>query len=93
MEKNDIQAAGAPVVDDVAEGKVEDLVYDTVNAAEGQYSAADYKRVLRKIDLILLPLMWVCYGTQQADKTSVSAQSTFGMRTDTHLVGQQYSCR
>ncbi|KAJ9156304.1 Major facilitator superfamily transporter [Pleurostoma richardsiae] len=78
-------------VDDVADGKIDDIALDTVNAAEGQYTEADYKRVLRKIDFILLPLMWVCYGTQQADKTSVSAQATFGLRTDTHLVGQQYS--
>jgi len=34
----------------------------------------------------------VCYGTQQADKTSVSVQAVFGIRADTHLVGQQFSC-
>ncbi|RTE69570.1 hypothetical protein BHE90_016046 [Fusarium euwallaceae] len=76
---------------DVAEGKVQDIILDTINAADGQYTEADYKRVLWKIDLVLLPLMWLCYGTQQADKTSISTQATFGMREDTGLVGQQFS--
>jgi hypothetical protein len=77
----------------VDEGKLQDIVQDTINAAEGQYSEADYKKVLWKIDLVILPLMWLCYGTQQADKTSISTQATFGMRGDTGLVGQQFSCK
>lgn len=76
---------------EVYDFKPQDVVLDTVNAAESQYTPADYKRVLRKVDMILLPLMWVCYGTQQADKTSISTQATFGMREDTGLVGQQFS--
>lgn len=79
-------------VTDISEAKAEDIVMDTVNAAHGQYTDADYKKILRKIDLVLLPLMWFCYGTQQADKTSISTQATFGMIEDTGLVGQQYSC-
>lgn len=31
------------------------------------------------------------YGIQQADKTGLSTQATFGLRQDTHLVGQQYA--
>ncbi|CAN8095405.1 unnamed protein product [Discula destructiva] len=43
------------------------------------------------MDRYLLPLMWICYGIQQTDKTSLGTQATFGLRDDTHLVGQQYS--
>lgn len=43
------------------------------------------------MDRYLLPLMWLCYGIQQADKTSLSTQATFGLREDTHLAGQQYA--
>lgn len=64
-------------------------VLDTVNA---KYTEDEYRRVLKKIDRILLPLMWLCYGTQQADKTAVSTQATFGMISDIRLVGQQLSC-
>jgi MFS family permease len=45
----------------------------------------------RKVDRYLLPLMWLCYGIQQTDKTSIGTQATFGLRQDTGLVGQQYS--
>lgn len=69
-----------------------DAVADIVHAAESEYTAAQYRSVLRKADLILLPLMWIVSGAQYADKVSVSTQATFGLRTDTHLVGQQYSC-
>lgn len=55
------------------------------------YSPAEYKKILRKIDRFLLPLMWFCYGIQQTDKTSLGTQAIFGLRTDTKLVGQQYS--
>lgn len=92
--KNDpIAQAAQPVEvgDETGMEKVNDVVLDTVIATE-VYSQADYNRVLRKIDLWLLPLMWLCYGTQQADKVSIATQATFGLRDDTGLVGQQYSC-
>ncbi|KAL4965453.1 MFS general substrate transporter [Aspergillus stella-maris] len=63
---------------------------DTINA-ESEYTEADYRRLLRKIDLWLLPLMWVCYGTQQADKVSLSTQAVFGIREDTGLVDAQFN--
>nr|OQO27689.1 hypothetical protein B0A51_04455 [Rachicladosporium sp. CCFEE 5018] len=34
---------------------------------------------------------WFCYGVQQTDKTSLGTQAIFSLRTDTGLVGQQYS--
>ncbi|KAK0197691.1 major facilitator superfamily domain-containing protein [Armillaria mellea] len=50
-----------------------------------------YKKLRQKMDCYLLPLMWLCYGIQQADKTGLSTMATFGLREDTGLVGQQYS--
>jgi hypothetical protein len=72
---------------DVAESGAEEIVL----ASEGEYTQEQYKRLLHKIDWMLLPLMWLSYGLQQADKTATSTQATFGLKTDTHLVGQQYS--
>ncbi|KAI8623157.1 MFS general substrate transporter [Xylariaceae sp. FL1651] len=54
------------------------------------HSEEQYKKLKRKIDRYLLPLMWLCYGIQQSDKTSLGIQATFGLREDTGLVGQQY---
>ncbi|KAH9889193.1 major facilitator superfamily domain-containing protein [Xylariomycetidae sp. FL2044] len=67
-----------------------DIAQDTINAVD-EYSEVYYRKLLWKIDLWLLPLMWVCYGTQQADKTSLSTQAVFGIREDTGLVGQQFN--
>lgn len=58
---------------------------------ESDYTEEQYKKLLRKIDRYLLPLMWFCYGVQQTDKTALSTQAIFGLREDTGLVGQQYS--
>lgn len=54
-------------------GEIKSFAVDTVNA-QAEYTNGEYKRLLRKIDWFLLPLMWVAYGTQQADKTSISVQ-------------------
>lgn len=51
----------------------------------------DNQRVLRRIDLVILPILLSVYGLQSLDKTSLSYASVFGLITDTHLVGQQYS--
>ncbi|KAK6859243.1 major facilitator superfamily transporter [Apiospora arundinis] len=56
-----------------------------------EFSDEEYKKLKRKIDKYLLPLMWLCYGIQQTDKTSIGTQATFGLREDTGLLGQQYS--
>ncbi|KAF2109059.1 major facilitator superfamily domain-containing protein [Lophiotrema nucula] len=49
------------------------------------------KRVLRKIDWRLIPLMFITYNLNFMDKTILSSASVFGLREDTHLEGQQYS--
>ncbi|KAF3041994.1 hypothetical protein E8E11_002249 [Didymella keratinophila] len=49
------------------------------------------KRVLRKIDWRLIPLMFITYNLNFMDKTILSSASVFGLREDTHLKGQQYS--
>ncbi|KAJ5272456.1 hypothetical protein N7478_007581 [Penicillium angulare] len=43
------------------------------------------------MDFVLLPMMWLIFGIQYADKASISTQATFGIREGTHLVGQQHS--
>ena len=35
------------------------------------------RRLLRKIDLILMPIMMICYGIQFSDKTSLGRWYTF----------------
>ncbi|RAH85568.1 major facilitator superfamily transporter [Aspergillus japonicus CBS 114.51] len=75
----------------IHEGKVSDVAADIVHAAEDEFTQEQYNKLRKKIDWIILPLMWVISGTQYADKASIATQATFGMRADTHLAGQQYS--
>ncbi|KAK7429821.1 hypothetical protein QQZ08_003666 [Neonectria magnoliae] len=49
------------------------------------------KRVLRKIDRNLIPVLFVTYMFNFMDKTILSSASVFGMRDDTKLQGQDYS--
>lgn len=54
-------------------------------------TAEDNKRVLRKIDWVVLPLLLSIYSLQSLDKTSLSYASVFGLLDDTHLHGEEYS--
>ncbi|KAL0947852.1 hypothetical protein HGRIS_013914 [Hohenbuehelia grisea] len=48
-------------------------------------------RVLRKVDLWVMPIILLVYFLQQLDKSSLSYTSVFGIVQQTHLVGSQYS--
>jgi MFS family permease len=56
-------------------------------------TSEDNKRVLRKIDLIILPILLSVYFLQSLDKTTLSYASVFGLITDAKLDpnSQQYS--
>jgi MFS transporter, ACS family, allantoate permease len=79
------------VVLDVSNGVVQNTIAeDTVEAAH-QYSAAEFRRVRIKTDLVLMPLLWILGGLLTADKGAIGSQATFGIQKDTHLVGQQFA--
>ncbi|KAF5567984.1 allantoate permease [Fusarium napiforme] len=54
-------------------------------------SPADDARILRRIDIALLPLMLSVYFLQALDKATLSYASIFGLIEDTNLEGDQYS--
>ena len=55
------------------------------------FSSADNDRVLRRIDLALLPLMLAVYFLHALDKATLSYASVFGLIDDTGLQGAQFS--
>jgi len=55
------------------------------------FTVEQEKRVLRKIDLRVLPLMLGAYFLQQLDKSALSYTSVFNIQKDAGLVGRQYS--
>lgn len=48
------------------------------------------RRLLRKIDWHLMPIMCAVYGLNYLDKTTISYASVMGMKTDIGLVGDDY---
>lgn len=61
----------------------EECVFETNNAAA--------RKVLRKIDLRIIPLLFITYNLNFMDKTILSSASVFGLSADTGLKGQEYS--
>lgn len=55
------------------------------------YTKADERRLVRKIDLMILPYLSVCYAFFYIDKTTLSYAAIFGIQEDLGLVGTEYS--
>jgi hypothetical protein len=51
----------------------------------------ELKKLVRKIDVTIAPLLAAVYFLQFLDKTTLSYTAVMGIRADTHLVGQDYS--
>nr|WVH01934.1 allantoate transporter [Naematelia aurantialba] len=56
-----------------------------------EYTLADSKRILRRIDIFVCVPMCLTYLLQQLDKSSVSYGAVFDLQKETGLVGTQYS--
>jgi hypothetical protein len=54
-------------------------------------TAADNRRILRKIDLVILPILLIVYFLQSLDKATLAYASVFGLIVDTNLHGEEYS--
>ncbi|KZT50547.1 MFS general substrate transporter [Calocera cornea HHB12733] len=56
-----------------------------------QYTKEEEKRVVRKIDLMVLPILSVTFCLQYLDKTALNYANLFGMQTSLHLTSDQFS--
>ncbi|KAJ5782871.1 hypothetical protein N7457_004645 [Penicillium paradoxum] len=56
-----------------------------------EYTPQEAKDVLRKIDIRLIPLLFLIYLLQYLDKNSINFASVYGLKEATHLKGQEYS--
>lgn len=63
---------------------------DPAIAAE-PVTETEARRLLWKIDLIMIPLIMVTVVLAAIDKVIISNAAIYGMKTDTHLTGDQYS--
>lgn len=55
------------------------------------YTPEEAKKVLKKIDWMLMPIMTLLTTFAAADKILISNAAVYGMKTDLNLVGSQYS--
>ncbi|RFU29744.1 hypothetical protein B7463_g6600, partial [Scytalidium lignicola] len=54
-------------------------------------SEKEKRKLLWKIDLTILPLLWVTTIVGAVDKVIISNAAIYGMREDTHLVGNDFN--
>ena len=54
-------------------------------------SAKEFRKVLWKIDLTILPLLWITTIVGAVDKVIISNAAIYGLRTDDHLVGNDFN--
>lgn len=55
------------------------------------FTPEEAKKVLRKIDLQILPVLIVTYTLQYLDKNSINYAAVYGLKQGTGLKGQDYS--
>ncbi len=60
-------------------------------ASDRTYTPEENKRLLRKIDLHLMPMMMFLYLIQFWDKTTLGSSVLLGVKTDNHLSQSQFN--
>ena len=83
---------------DYSEGQVFDHSDADVAAAyadkldgENSYTSAEEKRLRWKLDLRLVPILWLNITLSAMDKVTTSTAALYGMKTATKLTGNRYS--
>ncbi|ORY08602.1 major facilitator superfamily domain-containing protein [Clohesyomyces aquaticus] len=56
-----------------------------------EMTAEDEKRLVRKIDWMIMPLMWGCYVLQYLDKTLINYAAVMGLYDDANINTDQFS--
>lgn len=51
----------------------------------------DEKKLVRKIDRMIVPLMWCCYNLQYLDKTLINYAAVMDLDEDAHITTSQFS--
>ncbi|KAL4777205.1 major facilitator superfamily domain-containing protein [Aspergillus nidulans var. acristatus] len=85
-----------PVGDDLGETKRYLERLETQDDGLGQImevvaTPEEERRVVRKLDMILIPIMGLCYMMQYMDKLALSQATLFNLREDLNLQGTDYS--
>ncbi|KAI4602258.1 hypothetical protein KJ359_009497 [Pestalotiopsis sp. 9143b] len=55
------------------------------------WTEEEERKLIRKVDWHIIPILFVCATLSGLDKTAISAAAIYGLKTDLHLTGQDYS--
>ncbi|CDH13256.1 probable Allantoate permease [Zygosaccharomyces bailii ISA1307] len=72
-------------------GDVDDAMKLALEAEELQLTPEEDRKLVRKIDLCMFPLMCLLYAVQFMDKTTNGNAAVMGLVTSLHMHGEQYS--
>lgn len=72
-------------------GDVAEALFENASPEQLQFSEEEERRLVRKIDFMIIPYLAVCYAFFYIDKTTLSYAAIFGIREDLNLVGTDYS--
>lgn len=86
---SDVASGHDPVYRDAAAAMLVKLGHDPAHRL--RISPKTNARILRRVDIALLPLMLVVYFLHALDKATLSYASVFGLIDDTGLHGSQFS--
>jgi DNA topoisomerase IA len=87
-------AQPATSLEDISSSSDRDLdeTYRVYKATEQlEATEAEVKKVIRKIDKHVVPILFVTYMLQYLDKNSLNFSSVYGLSDGTNLHGQDYS--
>lgn len=98
-DKEDITTFASTAGSDVEIGEIKDVrnadaALDFLRHEEGgvqEMTPEDEKRLRRKIDWMVVPLMWCCYCLQYLDKTLINYANVMGLEDDTNMTKDQFS--
>ncbi|KXH48055.1 hypothetical protein CNYM01_10064 [Colletotrichum nymphaeae SA-01] len=74
-----------------AGGDVALALFDTVGDVHEPIDPEEERRLVRKVDWMILPYISVCYVFFYIDKTTLSYAAIFGIQSDLKLKGTEYS--
>lgn len=75
----------------IVDGDVDEAMKLAFKAKNVVLTPEEDKKLVRKIDLCMFPLMCILYAIQFMDKTTNGNAAVMGLRTDLHMHGSQYS--
>ncbi|KAL6247602.1 hypothetical protein RBB50_005948 [Rhinocladiella similis] len=97
-ERGSIEIAAEAAVKAVKAGRAKDVDIAAQIIAEygpemgGQgWSPEEERKLMRKVDWRLIPILFVCATLSGLDKTAISGAAIYGLKEDLNLVGQDYS--